>query len=593
MLLPQCVAVHSVPCAPSSRFQVARARLYAGNRRLQRRAVARRRQNQNGVHHTREVLVKANIQRGRYLEELSWENTFVTELPGDPDRSTRVRQVVEALYSLVQPTSTDTEPELVIGSTETAELLGMDPDELFRPEFPCIFTGQVVMGGCMPYAQNYGGHQFGNWAGQLGDGRAITLGELVNSEGLRWDVQLKGAGKTPYSRQADGRAVMRSSIREFVASEAMHHLGVPTTRALALCSTGQEVVRDMWYNGNSKKEAGAVVCRVAPSLVRFGTFQLPSSRGGRNDAVGIQLINYMVKHHFPDIEAQGLPLQETAAALLSEIILRTAHVVAWWQSVGFTHGVLNTDNMSALGLTIDYGPFGFMEAFDPQFTPNVTDLDGLMYCFQNQPEAVKFNLVQLANSFMGLGALDGPTAQECLNLWAPSIRKEYFSRMQRKFGFKEYDPELGRDFLLLLLEVKADFTLAFRMLSQLPDPVDALMMTDVNLLKALQPALPMEVSSEDCAKLAQWVRRYLAKLDEDNLDCDERRRMMDASNPLYIPRNYLMQEAIDAFENGDTEPLLLLHKVLKEPYTLQYGMESYSQRAPDWAIKRPGVSILS
>nr|GMD61807.1 UPF0061 protein azo1574 [Ipomoea batatas] len=234
----------------------------------------------------------------------------------------------------------------------------------------------------MPYAQNYGGHQFGMWAGQLGDGRAITLGEVLNSKSERWELQLKGAGKTPYSRFADGLAVLRSSIREFLCSEAMHSLGIPTTRALCLVTTGKYVTRDMFYDGNPKDEPGAIVCRVAQSFLRFGSYQLHASRGKKDLDIVRTLADYTIRYHYPHLENMK----------------RTASMIAGWQGVGFTHGVMNTDNMSVLGLTIDYGPFGFLDAFDPSYTPNTTDLPGRRYCFANQPDIGLWNVAQFTST---------------------------------------------------------------------------------------------------------------------------------------------------------------------------------------------------
>lgn len=292
------------------------------------------------------------------LEELVVPNTFTHELPGDSTREPGRRQVKGAFFSYVDPTPTGTEPYLVAASREMAEELGLDSEELDRPEFAQYLSGNAVLPqiSSKTYAQCYGGHQFGSWAGQLGDGRAINLGEIVGPSGKHWEVQLKGVGRTPYSRTADGRAVLRSSLREFIGSEAMFHLGVPTTRALSLVGTGQQVMRDMFYNGNIKMEPGAVVCRVSPSFIRFGTFQLPASRGGSETMLVQALADYVIKHHYPHLKGQPEQYRE----LLREVSHRTAELVAWWQCVGFTHGVLNTDNMSILGETIDYGPYGFL-----------------------------------------------------------------------------------------------------------------------------------------------------------------------------------------------------------------------------------------
>ncbi|RWR77832.1 UPF0061 protein azo1574-like protein [Cinnamomum micranthum f. kanehirae] len=334
------------------------------------------------------------------LEDLSWDHSFVRELPGDPRTDAIPREVVHACYTKVSPSVEVEKPELVVWSESVAELLELDPKEFERPDFPLLFSGATPLVGGLPYAQCYGGHQFGMWAGQLGDGRAITLGELLNSRGERWELQLKGAGKTPYSRFADGLAVLRSSIREFLCSEAMHSLGIPTTRALCLVMTGKDVTRDI---GNPKEEPGAIVCRVSQSFLRFGSYQIHASRGKEDLDIVRVLADYTIRNHFPHIEnmrkseslsfkAEGQEGSSAVdltsnkyAAWSVEVAERTASLIAKWQGVGFTHGVLNTDNMSVLGLTIDYGPFGFLDAFDPSYTPNTTDLPGRRYCFATSP----------------------------------------------------------------------------------------------------------------------------------------------------------------------------------------------------------------
>lgn len=252
-----------------------------------------------------------------------------------------------SFFSYVDPTATGTEPTTIITSDDVAHLIGLDPEESDRPEFAMIFSGNALLPGeTRAYAQCYGGHQFGSWAGQLGDGRAICLGEVLNQgTSIRWELQLKGAGRTPYSRFADGRAVLRSSIREYVASEAMASLGVPTTRALSLVATGDDVLRDMFYNGNAKMEPGAVVCRVARSFIRFGTFQLPVSRGDEQAPMAKTLADYVIRHFYPECADAANPY----AALLQAVAQRTGRLVAEWHRVGFVHGVLNTDNMSILG----------------------------------------------------------------------------------------------------------------------------------------------------------------------------------------------------------------------------------------------------
>src|SRR5512138_1400843 len=299
---------------------------------------------------------------------LHFDNAQLRELPGDPETGPRLRQVAAA-WSRVAPTPVAA-PALLAHSREVAADLGLSEAQVHAPGF----------------AASFGGHQFGHWAGQLGDGRAITLGEAVNADGARMELQLKGAGPTPYSRSADGRAVLRSSVREFLCSEAMHHLGVPTTRALSLVGTGEPVVRDMFYDGHPRAEPGAIVCRVAPSFVRFGNFQILEPE------LKTQLADHVIRHHYP-----GLSYSE----FFEEVCRRTALLMVDWMRLGFVHGVMNTDNLSILGVTIDYGPYGWLEGYDPQWTPNTTDLPGRRYCYGNQPQIALWNLTRLAEALLG------------------------------------------------------------------------------------------------------------------------------------------------------------------------------------------------
>src|SRR5437764_3645638 len=312
-----------------------------------------------------------------------FENTFVRELPGDPVLINMPRQVANACYTRVAPTPVAA-PRLLAWSDALGEFLGLS-----RPSAPAVaaLAGNRVLAGMEPYAARYGGHQFGHWAGQLGDGRAITLAELIAADGSRQELQLKGAGKTPYSRTADGRAVLRSSLREFLCSEAMHWLGVPTTRGLSLVGTGEAVIRDMFYDGNPEPEPGAIVCRVAPSFLRFGNFQILAAN---NEPDGLRrLADYVVRNYYSAEENW-----------FHELCRRTGALMADWMRLGFVHGVMNTDNMSILGLTIDYGPYGWLEGYDPAWTPNTTDAQGRRYCYGNQPHIAHWNLARLAEALL-------------------------------------------------------------------------------------------------------------------------------------------------------------------------------------------------
>ena len=330
------------------------------------------------------------------LDALNFDNRFVRDLPSDPERDNYRRQVMQSCYSRVLPTKV-AHPRLVAYTWEVAKQLGLKRNACELDDFLQVFAGNRMLANMEPYATCYGGHQFGNWAGQLGDGRVINLGEIVNHQGERWALQLKGAGLTPYSRTADGLAVLRSSVREFLCSEAMHHLGVPTTRALSLVLTGEPVVRDMFYDGHPKSEPGAIVCRVAPSFTRFGSFQIFAARGEID--VLRQLVDYTIRTDFPHL---GEPSPKVYIEWFEEICRRTAEMIVHWMRVGFVHGVMNTDNLSILGLTIDYGPYGWLEDYDPDWTPNTTDAEGRRYCFGQQPQIALWNLTQLANALYPL-----------------------------------------------------------------------------------------------------------------------------------------------------------------------------------------------
>eukprot|EP00884_Botryococcus_braunii_P018806 jgi/Botrbrau1/5609/Bobra.97_2s0032.1 len=518
------------------------------------------------------------------LEDFQMESSFTDELPGDPVRTNGLRQVDNAFYSFVSPTPTRTEPRLVIGSTEVAQLIGLDPAEFDRPEFAQIFSGnaQLPASDGKSYAQCYGGHQFGSWAGQLGDGRAINLGEARGPDGRRWDLQLKGAGLTPYSRRADGRAVMRSSLREYVASEAMAALGVPTTRALSLVATGDRVLRDMFYNGNAKFEPGAVVCRVAPSFIRFGTFQLPVSRGEEQVGLVKQLADYVIRHHYTHLDGR----KDKYAALLMEVSKRTGSLIAFWQNVGFVHGVLNTDNMSILGETIDYGPYGFLGPFDPSFTPNTTDLPRRRYCFRQQPEIGQWNLAQLANALLAAQLMTLDEAQAAVEAFLDTMLPEYEARGARKMGLKSYNKDLAVGLLTTMYEDRADFTNTYRALSSVStsEPDEA-------IPEALSKALG-ELSEERRGAWSKWLAQYRAALRAEGLPDKERQAMQDSVNPAYIPRNHVLLKVIADVEEGNFSELNTLMDLLKTPYQERPGFERFCEPAPGGEA-RLGVELLS
>ena len=521
------------------------------------------------------------------MRNLRFDNRVVRELPGDPEQGRHVRQVHGACYSRVEPTPVRA-PQLLAWSPEVAGLLGLDEADVRDPRFAEVFGGNALLPGMEPYAACYGGHQFGNWAGQLGDGRAITLGETINDRGQRWELQLKGAGPTPYSRRADGRAVLRSSIREFLCSEAMHPLGVPTTRALSLVTTGEQVVRDMFYDGHPRPEPGAVVCRVAPSFIRFGNFEIFASRG--EEPLLERLIDFTIDRDFPELAGERDPVARRLR-WFEEVCRRTAVLTAHWMRVGFVHGVMNTDNMSILGLTIDYGPYGWIDNFDPDWTPNTTDAGGRRYRFGHQPRIAHWNLWQLANALYPVIQQVEPLEQALVG-YAQIHEAEYRRMMQAKLGLTDWragddgDDGLLATLLGLLERGEVDMTLFFRRLADLD--------LDAPSLAPFEAAFydPQRRAGVEAA-LLRWLEDYAARLRTDAQPAAARRMAMNCVNPLYVPRNYLAQQAIDAAEAGDPAELETLFDVLRQPYVEQPGRERFAARRPDWARHKAGCSMLS
>ena len=525
------------------------------------------------------------------MKSLTFDNRFVAELPGDPETSARRRQVTGAAWSAAEPTPVAA-PRLVAWSPEVAALVGLTAEDVSQQWMADVFGGNALMPGMQPYAACYGGHQFGNWAGQLGDGRAITLGEVVNAAGERWELQLKGAGPTPYSRGADGRAVLRSSIREFLCSEAMHHLGIPTTRALSLVATGDQVIRDMFYDGHARPEPGAIVCRVAPSFIRFGNFEIFASRQDHENLA--RLVDFTIDRDFPHLASID-DVTQRRARWLTEVCERTATLMVHWMRVGFVHGVMNTDNMSILGLTIDYGPYGWLDDFDPTWTPNTTDAGGRRYRYGQQPAVAQWNLMRLCEAVAPL--FDGVEhLQSAVDAFAATFTAGYEAMTAAKFGFaqgREKDEAVQavvQDGFTLLYEAEVDFTLFFRALGDVqavPEEDDAAI------------ALLGDVFYDDekraarAGDLAAWLHRWHALVSEDGETHAARRARMHAVNPRYVLRNYLAQEAIDLAERGEYGMIETLLDVMRRPYDEQPEYEKYAAKRPEWARHRAGSSMLS
>ena len=539
----------------------------------------------------------------RLPELLKFDNAFTRELPSDPRDDNARRQVTGACFSRVSPTPV-AKPKLAAFSREVAQWIHPELDPAAINEFADVFGGNVVLEDMDPFAMCYGGHQFGNWAGQLGDGRAINLGEIVNPDGQRLMLQLKGAGPTPYSRTADGLAVLRSSVREFLCSEAMYHLGVPTTRALSLVVTGEEIVRDMFYDGNPKLEPGAVVCRVAPSFTRFGNFEIFASRG---DVETLRkLVNHTIRYDFPHLHdetraksTESYP-QEIMATWYHEVCRTTAQMIVHWMRVGFVHGVMNTDNMSVLGVTIDYGPYGWLENYDPGWTPNTTDAHGRRYRYGHQPQISQWNLMRLANAIAPL--FDGvDDLQRGLEIYVDTFEHQWNRMMAGKLGLNEFhedaDSELVKDLLAMLQLAETDMTIFYRRLAM----VDCESFNQIGKLddhETMSPLMdayyvPEQLTDEICKTTADWLRRYQSRVAQDGTSNQVRRENMNRVNPKYVLRNYLAQLAIDQSEQGDHSLVSELLEVLRKPYDEQPKHEKHAQRRPDWARHRPGCSMLS
>lgn len=498
----------------------------------------------------------------------SWSAPLLEATPGDDIIGGSIRSVPGVVWSKCDA-SRMPNPEMHLWTATLAtELGGLEPD-------PLVWTGQRTLPGMVPHAHRYGGHQFGHWAHQLGDGRALSLGHLQTEDGLI-EVQLKGAGRTPYSRRGDGRAVLRSSLREFLCSEAMHHLGVPTSRALALCGTGESVRRDMFYDGRPALEPGAILVRTAPSFLRFGSFQMLAADGAY-DAIRA-LLDHVVSTHE---EGHTVSDDEGRVCWLISVAERSAHMVCGWMRHGFVHGVMNTDNMSIHGLTIDYGPFGWVEAHDPTWTPNTTDLPGRRYRFGSQPDVVAWNLARLLEALVPV--MDAP---ERLNEVLMAYRATYDEARQKawveRLGLRSWDDgdeSLVADLQRCMHRMELDHIPTLRALAD-----------GATRAEAIIEAGWCYSDDPDASDLQAWIDRWL-----DRTSNDPDRAGMMATIPAFRLRNWVLQSAIDDAERGDWSKASELADRIRDPYNHRTSDEDawWSSPRPDWALTRPGCSMLS
>ncbi len=486
------------------------------------------------------------------LETLSFDNSYA-RLP-------------EALSAKLNPTPFSEPPHLVSFNPEAAALIDLDPEQATRPEFAAVFGGSMLAPGMEPLAMLYSGHQFGVYVPQLGDGRAILLGEVRNDRGEKWDLHLKGAGLTPFSREGDGRAVLRSTIREYLCSEAMFGLGIPTTRGLCIVGSDHQVYRE-------QIETGAMLVRMAPSHVRFGSFEILYYRK-QHEQLKV-LADYVIAEHYPHL----IDASDRYVRFFSEVVERTARLIAQWQAVGWAHGVMNTDNMSILGITLDYGPFGFIDDYDPGFICNHSDHNG-RYAFNQQPYIGLWNLSCLAQALLPLAQKD--ELKTALDRYTPLCEGRYMELMRAKFGLietKEEDAPLIQDFLALMHLHHVDYTSVFRTLG--------LFQTGTESLNESLRDVFVDRDSFD-----QWARRYTHRLREEGSRDEDRLIRMNRVNPKYVLRNYLAQTAIEKAQKKDYSEIDRLLTLLHDPYRDQPGMDAYAAPPPNWG-KHLSVSCSS
>lgn len=536
----------------------------------------------------------ASDTKGKLFTDWSFSNKSpLLEFPIDQEERNYIRKVHNVSFSHVMPTPFHSPPVLVaLSSRAVQDILDLDPcDTSLSQGFLAMASGGQSPPNTLNLAHRYGGHQFGYWAGQLGDGRAVLLGSYVNHQGGYWEAQLKGSGKTPYSRRGDGRAVVRSSVREFLASEAMHGLGIPTSRAASLVVSSDTAWRDQFYDGHARQEPTAIVLRLAPSWFRIGSLEILYY----NQEVELlqQTVDFVIGQYFSDLALLYANPSARYAAFFARVVNQTAHMIAHWQSVGFTHGVCNTDNFSLLSLTIDYGPFGFMDQYNPDFVPNTSDDEG-MYRYQYQPSVGYYNLAKLQQAMKPL-LQEEREVHRALMLYPAAFNDAFLRLMSEKLGLTGIEDMqaveiLVTDLLQMMEDKGADFTMTFRELSEI---TMAKLVTDT--LPGHYWALPRLLAhgawrgwlllyhslTASLATSKQSV--FIASYSEGT-----RQERMQMQNPRYVLRNWMAEEAIRSVEQyGDFSVIFKLQHVLENPFiaTEEGEVSGYAQPPPSWAQK--------
>lgn len=501
---------------------------------------------------------------------------FLKKFPGDFSNNPTQRSTPKVLFATIKPAGFE-HPQLIAYNEALSEEVGLGK---FEEKDLNFLVGSDLPDHVQTYATAYAGHQFGNWAGQLGDGRAILAGEITNAAGKKTEIQWKGAGATPYSRRADGRAVLRSSVREYLMSEAMYHLGIPTTRALSLAFTGEDVIRDIMYNGNPQYEKGAIVIRTAESFLRFGHFELMYAQ--KEYTLLQDLLDFTIENYFPEIVSSNLQKYKD---FFEKVCTRTADLMVEWFRVGFVHGVMNTDNMSILGLTIDYGPYSMMDEYHLNFTPNTTDLPGRRYAFGKQAQISQWNLWKLANALLPI-IKDEKFLENTLKNFGVYFWEANDKMLCKKFGFdglKKGDEEFFSNWQGFMQDLELDYTLFFSQLEEITP--------DTDLKEHFIPVSYTVLDDEKLGRLQEFIKLYQLRIQSNTISKQESQDLMKTTNPKFILRNYLLYECIEEINNGKTEMLTKLTQALENPY---------QELFPEFSVKRPsnyddtaGCSTLS